>query len=176
MTIDCRNYSIEKLSWLLTERQDSWNLLFVNSAWWLWNKSCKQIMSAITMASSLNLKNRVATRFARCVTRDIANTFCFANVVICWFAKIVDVTNCKPSNLLLSKKRFHQIRHLSNKAFCTWFLHDIEAWKNVTNGYTAGEFGNDDECLNRNLWTSRIMSYCNVIGQSRRFFFSIFSS
>ena len=176
MTIECRNYSIEELSWLLTKRQNFWNLLFVNSARWLWNKSCKQIMSAITVTSSLNLKNRAATKSAKCVTRNIANTSCFVNVAICWPAKIVDVTNCKPSNLLLSRKRFHQIKHFSNKAFCTWFLHDIETWKNATNDYTAGEFGNDDECLNRNFWTSRIMSYCNVIEQNRRFFFSIFSS
>ena len=149
MTIECRNYSIKKFNWLLTKKYYCfWHLLFVNNAWWLWNKNCKQIMNAITMTNLSNLKNRVATKFAKYVTRNIANTFCFANVVIYWFAKIVDVTNCKFLNLLLSKKRFHQIKHFLNKAFFSWFLRDIEIWKNVINACTTNEFENDEKCLN----------------------------
>ena len=34
----------------------------------------------------------------------------------------------------------------------------------AVSGYTAGEVGNSDGCLNRNLWTSRVMKYCKVIG------------
>ena len=127
-------------------------------------------MSATTVASSLNLKDRAAARSARCVARDIASTSCLANVAICWPAKTVDATDCRPSNLLLSRKRPHQFRHPPDKAFSAWSLHGIEARKNAIKGYTAGEFGNDDGCLDRSLWTSRVMSYCNAIGQSRRFF------
>jgi hypothetical protein len=38
-------------------------------------------MSATIVASSLNLKDRAATRSARCVARDIASTYCLVNVV-----------------------------------------------------------------------------------------------
>lgn len=123
MATGCQNYSIEELSWLLTERHHGlWHLLFVNSAWWLWNRSCKQTMSATTVASSLNLKDRAAARSARCVAQDIASTSYLANVAICWPAKTVDATDCRHSNLSLSRKRPHQIRHLQIKqAFSSIF-------------------------------------------------------
>ena len=80
----CRNYSIKELSRLLTERRNGpWHLLFVNSAWWLWHRNYKHIMSATIVANSLNLKDRAAARSARCVARDIASTSCPANVAIC---------------------------------------------------------------------------------------------
>lgn len=34
----------------------------------------------------------------------------------------------------------------------------------AVSGYTAGEVRNSDGCLIRNLWTSRVMKYCKVIG------------
>ena len=84
MATGCRNYSIEELSRLLTEKlHGPWHLLFVNSAWWLWHRSYKQTMSATIVANSLNLKDRAAERSARCVARDIASTSCPANVATC---------------------------------------------------------------------------------------------
>jgi hypothetical protein len=95
----CRNYSIEELSKLLTERlHGPWHLLFVNSAWWLWYRNYKQTMSATIVASSPNWKDRAAARFARCVARDIGSTYCLANVAICWPAKTVDATDYRPFN------------------------------------------------------------------------------
>ena len=116
MATGCQNYSIKELSWLLIERHHvPWHLLFVNSAWWLWNRSCRRTMSATIAASLPNLKDRAAVRSARCVARDIASTSCLANVAICWPAKTVDATDCKPSALSLSRERPHQIRHLQIK-------------------------------------------------------------
>ncbi len=84
MATGSRNYSIKELSRLLTERlYGTWHLLFVNSAWWLWHRKYKQIMSATMVANSLNLKDRAAAGSARCVVRDIASTSCPANVAIC---------------------------------------------------------------------------------------------
>ena len=101
MATGCRNYSIEELSRLLTERlHGPWNLLFVNSAWWLWHGSYKRTMSATTVASSPNLKDRAAARSARYVARDIASTSYLANVAICWPAKNVDATDCRPERTL----------------------------------------------------------------------------
>jgi hypothetical protein len=95
----CRNYSIEELSKLLTERlHGPWHLLFVNSAWWLWYRNYKQTMSATIVASSPNWKDRAAARSARCVARDIGSTYCLANVAICWPAKTVDATDYRPFN------------------------------------------------------------------------------
>jgi hypothetical protein len=34
----------------------------------------------------------------------------------------------------------------------------------AVSGYTAGPVGDGDGCLNRDLWTSRVMKYCKVIG------------
>ena len=62
------------------------------------------------MASSQNLKDHAAARSARCVARDIASTFCPANVATCWPAKTVDATDCRPSKLSSSKKQPHQIK------------------------------------------------------------------
>jgi hypothetical protein len=84
VAIGCRNYSIEELSKLLTERlHGPWHLLFVNSAWWLWYRNYKQTMSATIVASSPNWKDHAAGRSARCVVRDIASTSCPADVAIC---------------------------------------------------------------------------------------------
>ena len=56
------------------------------------------------MASSLNWKDRAVARSARCVARDIASTYCLANVAICWHAKTVDATDYRPFNLSSSKE------------------------------------------------------------------------
>ncbi|KAG9246898.1 hypothetical protein BJ878DRAFT_247750 [Calycina marina] len=34
----------------------------------------------------------------------------------------------------------------------------------AVSGYTAGPVGDSDGCLNRNLWTARVMKHCKVIG------------
>lgn len=108
MATGCRNYSIEELSKLLTERHRGlWHLLFVNSAWWLWHRNYKQTMSATIVASSPNWKDRAAARSARYVARDIGNTYCLANVAICWPAKTVDATDYRPFNLSSSKEIYH---------------------------------------------------------------------
>ena len=79
-----QNYSIRELNRLLTERPHGyWELLFVDSAWWLWNRKYKEIISAIIVASPLNLKDQAAPWSARCVTRDTTSTSYPANVAIC---------------------------------------------------------------------------------------------
>ena len=76
----CRNYSIKELNKSLTERlHGRWHLLFVNGAWWLWNRKYREII----VAGSLNLKDRAAPWSARCVTRDTTSTSYPANVAIC---------------------------------------------------------------------------------------------
>ena len=80
----CQNYSTKELSKLLTERlHNPWHLLFVNSAWWLWHRSYKRTMSAITVANSLGLKDRAAARHARSVVQDTGSTSYPADVAIC---------------------------------------------------------------------------------------------
>ena len=105
MATGCRNYSIEELSKLLTERhRGPWHLLFVNSVWWLWHRNYKQTISVTIVASSLNWKDRAVARSARCIARDIASTYCLVNVAIYWHAKTVDVTDYRPFNLSSSKE------------------------------------------------------------------------
>jgi hypothetical protein len=101
----CQNYSSGELSKLLIEKLHGlWHLLFVNSAWWLWHMNYKRTMNVIIVASSLELKDRAVARSARFVAPDITSTSCPANVVICWLAKTVDVTDCRPSDPLSPKK------------------------------------------------------------------------
>jgi hypothetical protein len=92
-----RNYSIQELSKLLTERlQGPWHQLFVNSAWWLWHRNYKQTMSATIVASSLDLKDHAAARSARCAALDIGSIYYLASVAICGPAKTVDATDYRP--------------------------------------------------------------------------------
>lgn len=84
MATGCRNSSINELSKLLTERHNGpWHPLFVDNAWLIWYRNFKQTMSATTVASLLNLRDRAEARSARCAAQDIGSTSCPANVVTC---------------------------------------------------------------------------------------------
>jgi hypothetical protein len=61
-------------------------------------------MSATTVASLLDWKDRAAARSARCAAQDIGSIYCLADVVICWPARTVDVTDSRPSSLSSSRE------------------------------------------------------------------------
>jgi phosphoglycerol transferase MdoB-like AlkP superfamily enzyme len=61
-------------------------------------------MSAITVVSSPNWKDRATARSARYVVRDIGSIYYLVNVTIYWFAKTVDATDYKFFNLSSSKE------------------------------------------------------------------------
>ncbi|KFZ25422.1 hypothetical protein V502_00098, partial [Pseudogymnoascus sp. VKM F-4520 (FW-2644)] len=66
----------------------------------------------------------------------------------------------------LSKVLFETDMAKESKTFA--FLDRGRPFENIqaaaVSGYTAGTVGDSDGCLNRDLWTSRVMKYCKVIG------------
>jgi hypothetical protein len=150
------NYSIEELSKLLTERlHGPWHLLFVNSAWWLWHRNYKQAMSATTVASSPNWKDRAAARSARFVARDTGSIYYLASVAICWPAKTVDATDYRPFGPSLCRHRntYHYIDYLIG--FCFWgkvigLTRYVSASSRCTNVCSIETFGYTN--LGRGTW------------------------
>lgn len=66
----------------------------------------------------------------------------------------------------LSKVLFETDMAKESKTFA--FLDRGRLFENIqaaaVSGYTAGIVGDSDGCLHRDLWTSRVMKYCKVIG------------
>ncbi|KAK0124045.1 hypothetical protein ONS95_009030 [Cadophora gregata] len=72
---------------------------------------------------------------------------------------------CRP-RMSLSKVLFETDMARDTKTFA--FLDRGRPFDNIqaaaVSGYTAGAGGANDGCLSRDLWTSRVMNYCEVIG------------
>ena len=58
--------------------------------------------------------------------------------------------------------------HMANESKAFAFLDRGRPFDHIqaaaVSGYTAGKVGSTDGCLNRDLWSSRVMKYCKVIG------------
>ena len=79
---------------------------------------------------------------------------------------IIQSSETRGPRVSFNKTLFETKMANENKAFA--FLDRGRPFEHIqstaVSGYTAGEFGNDDGCLDRSLWTSRVMNYCKVIG------------
>ncbi|KAH9205437.1 hypothetical protein DL95DRAFT_470590 [Leptodontidium sp. 2 PMI_412] len=79
---------------------------------------------------------------------------------------IIQLNETHRPRVLFNKTLFETTMAKENKAFA--FLDRGRPFEHIqataVSGYTAGECGNDDGCLDRSLWTSRVMEYCKVIG------------
>ena len=91
------------------------------------------------------------------------------------------LTECKADNTLhiIQRNEPHKPRlSFSKVIFETHIAKEIRAFAFLdrgkpfeyiqaaaVSGYTAGKVRDDDGCLNRNLWTSRVMKQCKVIGR-----------
>jgi hypothetical protein len=80
-------------------------------------------MSETIVASSLNLKDHAGARSARCVVRDIASTYCLANVAICWLVKTVGAIDYRHSKSVTQHIPCHIFRECFYRGII-WVLLD----------------------------------------------------
>ena len=90
------------------------------------------------------------------------------------------VTKCEVDNTFLMTQRneahkpqisFSKVvfeTHMANESKTFAFLDRGRPFDHIqaaaVSGYTAGKVGNTDGCLDRDLWSSRVMKYCKAIG------------
>jgi hypothetical protein len=79
---------------------------------------------------------------------------------------IIQTNGSQWPRVSFNKTLFETNMAKENKAFA--FLDRGRPFEHIQStaisGYTAGKCGSDDGCLDRSLWTSRVMKYCEAIG------------